>query len=161
MHGPVRDRLESLLAGDRGIPLPDHLASCVECSSEFKAMKSQSRDIAGALRAPEPMEPFPGFYARVLQRIEESEIDSFWAFFIDSPFSKGLAAASLTVALAIGSYVISEERQEHRPPARTIAAIANNPHYDVLVAGSPDEQRDAVLENFAVHEVSLTQGSIR
>ena len=108
MHGVVRNRLEDLLRADRSKPLPEHLASCAECLSELNLMKSQSMQLA-ALRAAEVLEPSPGFYARVLQRIEESEYDSFWAFFVDSTFSKRLAAASLTIAAGAG-YVYGVRR---------------------------------------------------
>ncbi len=114
--------------------------------------------LLATLRAGEEMEPGPGFYARVLQRIEEQRIDSFWSFFIDSPFSRRLAVASLTIALALGSYVVSAERNE-RPIPRMMAL--NGTHYDAPVVGSQAEQRDAVLENFAEHHVIASQGQVR
>lgn len=161
MHGPVRENLEALLAGGRTRPpLPDHLSSCDECLSELNLMKAQCSQLA-ALRAPGPVEPVAGFYARVLQRIEESEIESFWAFFAYTPFGKRLAAASLTIALALSAFIFSQERHEQRNPTAPALAVVATPnsslHYDYLVVGSPDQQRDAVLENFAVHQVSETQ----
>ena len=73
MHRSIRDRLEHLLA-PRGNAIRDtetsaHLASCVECSSEFSSMQAQA-ELFVSLRAPEEVEPAPGFYARVVQRIE-------------------------------------------------------------------------------------------
>ncbi len=115
-------------------------------------------DLLASLRA-EEAEPAPGFYARVLRRIEEREIDSFWAFFIDSPFSKRLALASLTIALALGSYVVSAERHEVTTPQNIMAF--SGAHYDAPVMGSQAEQRDAVLENFAEHHAAGSQGQIR
>jgi len=160
MHGVVRNRLEDLLSADQSKPLPDHVASCAECLSELNMMRSQSMQLA-ALRAAEAVEPSPGFYARVLQRIEESEYDSFWAFFVDSPFSKRLAAASLTIALALGTYVVSEESRAKSVPGSAMASLAGNLHYDAPVVGSPDEQRDAVLQNFTEHSIGENQGQIR
>ncbi len=160
MHGVVRNRLEDLLRADRSKPLPEHLASCAECLSELNLMKSQSMQLA-ALRAAEVLEPSPGFYARVLQRIEESEYDSFWAFFVDSTFSKRLAAASLTIALALGTYMVSEESGARAPTRSAVISLAGNLHYDAPVVGSPDEQRDAVLDNFAEHHIGENQGQIR
>jgi len=116
-------------------------------------------DLLKTLRPPREMEPAPGFYARVLQRIEERECDSFWAFFIDSPFSKRLALASLTIALALGTYVVSAERNQH-PAAQNMVAFSDT-HYDAPVMGSQAEQRDAVLENFAEHHVVESQGQVR
>lgn len=120
-------------------------------------IRDRLEDLLTALRA-EEMEPAPGFYARVLQRIEERQIDSFWAFFVDSPISKRLVLASLTIALALGSYVVSAERHETTAPQNVVAF--NGTHYDAPVMGSQAEQRDAVLENFAEHHVG-SQGQIR
>ena len=159
MHGAIRDRLEDLLR-DRGYQsVQGHLADCAECSVTLDAMKQQCGILAG-LRGPE-MEPAAGFYARVLQRIEDGEIASFWAFFVDSTFSRRLAYASLTVALALGSYVISQESRERA--AASSAMIAYNPaaQYDVPVMGDRAEQRDAVLANFAVHPAVYVQGQLR
>jgi anti-sigma factor RsiW len=150
MHGSVRDRLEDLLAAGRGTAENDdlarHLSSCSECSWELASMRAQS-ELLQSLRAPEDVEPAPGFYARVLQRIEERAKDSAWAVFIYSPISKRLVYASLTLALMLGTYVITQERRDgHLGETRIVAQqLQDYP----LVVGSQAEQRDAVLANFA------------
>ncbi len=121
-------------------------------------IRDRLEELLTTLRAPEEVEPAPGFYARVLQRIEARE-DSFWAFFVDSPFSKRMALASLTIAVALGSYVISAERHEGSA-AQNMVAFSGT-HYDAPVMGSQAEQRDAVLENFAEHHGIESQGQIR
>ncbi len=156
MHGSMRDRLEDLLAA-RGVAAEDeglvkHLSSCAECSSELQRMTAQS-ELLHSLRAPEEMEPTPGFYARVLQRIEERTKDSIWAAFIYSPASKRLVYASLTIALMLGTYVITQESWDGH--LRGPRVVAQDFHYDPLVAGSQAQQRDAVLANFASHQGSL------
>ena len=121
-------------------------------------IRDRLEDLLVTLRA-EEVAPAPGFYARVLQRIEERQSDSFWSFFVDSPFSKRLALASLTIALALGSYVVSAERHEAAMPQNIVAFSGT--HYDAPVMGSQAEQRDAVLENFAEHHAVETQGQVR
>ncbi|HLH04042.1 MAG TPA: hypothetical protein VKX25_14845 [Bryobacteraceae bacterium] len=159
MHEPIRDRLEDLLR-DRGYPsVAGHLANCAECSSELDAMKQQS-SLLGTLRGPE-MEPAAGFYARVMQRIEESEIGSFWSFFVESQFSRRLAYASLTIAVVLGTYVVTQESREHNRVDTAAVALNGKAHYDALVMGDQTEQRDAVLENFAVHLRPASQGQIQ
>jgi hypothetical protein len=113
-------------------------------------MKAQA-EMLSSLRAPEELEPAPGFYARVLQRIEERAKDSMWGAFIYSPFAKRLLYASLTVAVMLGTYVVTEEARDGHLLGRQ-AVIAENVHYDPPVIGSETEQRDAVLKNFALHE---------
>ena len=158
MHGPVRERLEDLLHAEQSKGVSAHLSGCGECSSQFAAMKSQAMQIAG-LRAPANIEPSAGFYARVLQRIEECEIDSFWAFFGDSPFGKRLAAASLTIALALGTYVAFQTADA--PLVRQNIVLNGKLHYDFPVMGSQEEQRAAVLDNFAEHHLAQEQGQTR
>jgi hypothetical protein len=150
MHGSIRNRLEDLLAAER--PAAEqgdqsgHLASCFECASELEVLKAQSQ-MMRLLRAPEELEPAAGFYARVLQRIEERAKESVWAALIYSPVSSRIAFASLTLALVAGSYVVAAETRE----ADLGNSIVAQAHYDAPVVGSPAEQRDAVLQNFASH----------
>ena len=154
MHRSIRDRVEDLLAGrssatrDRG--LSAHLASCAECSSELSSMQKQA-ELLTLLRAPEELEPAPGFYARVLQRIEERARVSMWAAFIYSPFAKRLTYASLTVAVMLGTYVVTQEaRDGHLFGSQSV--LAQNTHYDAPVTGDEAQQRDAVLANFVARE---------
>jgi hypothetical protein len=107
------------------------------------------------LRVPEEVEPAAGFYARVMQRIEERARQSIWAVFIYSPFAKRLTYASFALAVLLGSYVIAEEsRDGHLTAPSTM--VAQGSHFDPPVVGSTAQQRDAVLENFA-----FERGSIR
>lgn len=154
MHGSIRNRLEDLLAakapaaGDKG--LAQHLAACTECASEVRTMRSQ-KEMLELLRTPEEIEPAPGFYARVLQRIEDSPVRSIWLVLVESPFGKGLAFASLTLAIVLGSYVVTAEaRDGHLQMNRMV--VAQDVHFDAPVTGDQDQQRDAVLENIAAHQ---------
>lgn len=90
-----------------------------------------------------------GFYARVLQRIEERGDRSIWSVFIDSPFGRRLAYASLTIAIVLGSYVVTQESRDGH--LRGANMMAQEMHYDAPVVGDQSQQRDAVLENFATH----------
>lgn len=155
MHGSTQDRLEELLA-DRGAvdsveDVREHVSSCPECSSELQAMKAQA-GLLQLLRPAEAIEPLPGFYSRVLQRIEQHAKGSIWAVFIYSPFGKRLVYASLTLALALGTYVVTQESRDGHLGAQNV--VASDFHEDALVEGNPAQQRDAVLANFAFHEGS-------
>ncbi len=165
MHGSIRNRLEFLLTGKGECPEAEqHLLSCQSCSSELDVMRSQSK-LLRTLRSEEEVEPAAGFYARVIQRIEERAKDSIWAVFIYSPFGKRLAFASLTIAVLLGSYVLTEEGLDgHLLGAKM---VAQQMHDDPLVVGDQAQQRDAVLENFAVHQsfaihqVAVHQGNLQ
>jgi hypothetical protein len=111
-------------------------------------MKAQS-EMLRSLRAPEGIGPAPGFYARVMQRIEDRAKESIWAAFVYSSFSRRLVYASLSLALILGTYVITQESRDGH--LQNDAALVQDVHYDAPVVGSPAEQRDAVLENFVAH----------
>ena len=158
MHGSIRDRLEDLLRAESSVgsqkALSEHLSSCDECAGELAAMKSQAAMLK-RLRPPEEVEPAAGFYARVLQRIEERGNRSIWSVFTDSPFGKRLAYASLTIAILLGSYVVSQESRDGH--LRSVNMVAQDMHYDAPVIGDQAQQRDATLENFAAHHFTQAE----
>jgi hypothetical protein len=173
MHGFIRDQLEDLLTAESSpAQLPQaaaarydiegvakHLESCAECSSEFELIKAQS-SLLRTLRSSEPeAEPSAGFYARVMQRIEEGTKDSIWSIFIYSPFGKRLAYASLAIAALLGTYVVSLEARDGHLGGKTI--IARQLASDTPVFGTPEEQRNAVLVNFATTSEPVEQGSLQ
>jgi hypothetical protein len=148
MHGPIREHLEELLGTDAARPDSKvHLAACGECTRELSDMRQQAQMLRG-LRAPEDIEPAPGFYARVMQRIEERKLVSMWSVLIDTPFGKHLAIASLALALVLGAWVIGVEKQDgHLGSGPVIAQQI----VDVPVVGDQTQQRDAVLVNLAAY----------
>jgi predicted anti-sigma-YlaC factor YlaD len=154
MHEAIRDRLEELLRLERAArnressKVEAHLSGCAECSAELEAMRTQS-SMLRSLRPPEGIAPAPGFYARVLQRIEERAKDSIWSAFIYSPVATRLAYASLMLAVLLGSYVVAQERRDGHLGGQSM--VASNVHYDTPVYGDQDQQRNAVLANFASH----------
>ncbi len=153
MHGSIRDELIRCGWDKNSEELHSHLSSCPECSTELNSMRAHSA-LLKELRAPEEVEPSAGFYARIMQRIEERARQSIWAVFIYSPFAKRLTYASFALAILLGSYVIAEESRDGHLTGSTVVAYGT--HYDPPVVGSIAQQRDAVLENFAIE-----QGSIR
>lgn len=150
MHGPIRDRLEELLNTETTqADLTDHLASCSNCAQEIELMKGQS-ELLRSLRAPEELEPAPGFYARVMQRIEEEGVYSVWSVFTDGPFGKRLAYASLALALLLATWMIGVEREDGHIGSEPVIAqdVINS---DVPVTGDQAHQRDVVLVNLAAY----------
>ena len=157
MHGSIRNELERLLEGNATAgTVKQHLRSCGECAGEVSAMQRQN-DLFRSLKYGEEVEPVAGFYARVMQRIEERAKDSIWAVFIYSPFGKRLALASLSLALLLGSYVVAEEKLDGHLMSDNAVVVDQQVHYDVPMDGDQAQQRDAVLQNFAAHTVSAKQ----
>jgi hypothetical protein len=157
MHGLIRERLEELLGSTpMQSEVKEHLANCPECAAELEAMRGQARTLK-TFRVSEDLEPAPGFYARVIQRIEEGTVYSIWTVFTDGPFGKWLAYGSLAVALVLGTWVVSTERADGHlgaPPVVAKKVINESP---MPVTGNEAHQRDVVLVNFASYSQPPTQ----
>ena len=117
MHRLIRDGLEDVLAGTPGAAQAGHLKECGECRKEVAAMRGQAA-LLRQLRAPdlEESEPRPGFYARVLERIEAQNAGSIWNLFFDSLFGRRIALASAILILLLGVYLVSAERMAEPEP---------------------------------------------
>lgn len=158
MHGPVRNAIEDVLAAKPFAAAQNtvkHLANCQECASEVDAMRRNAQMLR-SLRPSTEEEPSPGFYARVLQRIEEQARRSIWWLFVYSPVGKRVMYASMAITLALGGYVLAAETSDgHLSLTSYNVQSAQAGHFDAPVMGTEDEQRTAVLENFAAHPVSF------
>lgn len=153
MHRGVRDKLEDILAGSGDALCEQHLSECGECSAELAAMREQ-RSRLRSLRASQAVpEQSPGFYARVMERIEAQGVVSIWDLFLNSPVGRGLAMASMLIALSLGLYMASAESAA-RPAEASRAAIQSSDSDDELtgpmLTGSPDA--NAVLMNLVTYK---------
>lgn len=146
MHNSTRDRLEELLTrGASQQETNQHVGECPECSSELGVMREQAEWMR-LLRPTQEAEPVAGFYARVLQRIEHHARHSIWYGLVYSPVGKRLAYASLSIALALGLYVMASEHFDQTQYAHA-AKQQQRVSPEVSGASTPAEQRDAVLVN--------------
>lgn len=160
MHRVIRDHLEAVLAetdhpvsAAGGGPAKLHLEQCAECRGEIEAMREHARLLRG-MRGPQ-MEPRAGFYARVMERIENQGPASIWYVFSESPFARRIAFASMALAMAIGVYLYSSAPQETlmaQPAAPFISTTLpgeDQPGLDLTQPGGPD--RNAVLVNLVTY----------
>ena len=83
MHREIRDHIDDVLRGGESLETArEHLAQCDECRTELQGMQEQTALIR-ELRAPADFaaDLRPGFYARVMERIE-AEAGDLSAIFI-------------------------------------------------------------------------------
>lgn len=165
MHRLIRDHLEQILAapgshhpggeqgkasGEQGKECGAHLEQCEECRGEIAVLREQAAMLR-ELRA--DVEPRPGFYARVMERIETQGPVSIWNVFSESVFGRRLAVASMTLVLTVGVYlVVSEPFQSHSTAANQPIQLLIGEDQSSLAfsdAGLPD--RDAVLVNLVTY----------
>lgn len=175
MHQEIRENLEDYLRGDdrSASALPaefhKHLGECLECASELALLEEQSQ-LLRSLQAPQPlqatrsreapeMEPRAGFYARVMERIEQRPA-SIWQALLDPKFGFRLAVASGVLAALLGAYLVSSEPSGPELAASPAVVSADPPRAVQTETGlrsdSPPEdgprqqqQRDAVLVDLA------------
>ncbi len=158
MHRPIRERLEEYLSGAddsrQHREVDEHLAACRRCREAVEQMRRQSR-LLRTLRSPEEAEPMPGFYARVVERIESQAASSFWGLFLEPAFARRLAYASLALLVVLSALIISGLNQD----MTTVAAEPYTP--EIILAEEPvspyigdDIQRDreVVLVNLATYQ---------
>jgi len=169
MHRIIREHLEEVLTGPGSAPehpAGKHLAECEECRDAVAAMREQSA-LLQQWRVTE-VDPHPGFYARVIERIEAQGPGSVFTLFFDSMLGRRIAMASLALALLLGVYVISSEQMaepvvagiDGLPQASLVPNQVSDLTQDLqgvfsdsgqprLVTGAPDQ--DAVLVNLVTY----------
>jgi len=160
MHRHVREHLEEVLAEPesgktRGIAA-EHLSECAECRGEVALMREQAA-LLREWRAPEEKEPRPGFYARVLERIEAEGPASIWNLFFDSTVGHRVAIVSLALAALMCVCLLSWERlfsdaaQDYQPFASELRGqvVAGEDQPGIVLTGAPDQ--DSVLVNLVTY----------
>jgi hypothetical protein len=151
IHQPIQDSLEDYLSGkaspDRVKGFHAHLAECEECRNLVTAFQSQSRMIQ-VLRPPTQvseslLEPSPGFYARVMARIESQESNSVWSLFLEPVFGKRLAFASMALFVLLASVAYTtNDSSPVRAGMRTPEGILAVHDIEYPPAPGVDIQRD-------------------
>jgi predicted anti-sigma-YlaC factor YlaD len=175
MHRIIRDHLEQILAEAASAPEDPariHLAECESCRDAVDAMRDQAIALRRLRTPAAELEPRPGFYARVLERIEAQTPRSVYELFFDTMFARRIALASLALALLLGVYVVSSEQIAEPqmanvdvPRATLVSGQASSIPQDLpdmfsdsvfsdsayprLVTSAPDQ--DAVLVNLVTY----------
>lgn len=111
MHAPTQDGLEGYLAGKPGAEFLQHLAGCGECKELIGKMKDHA-ELFRSLRPEVEMDPPPGFYARVMDRIEAQKSISIWSVFLEPLFAKRLVYASAVLTVVLGLMLFTSPKDE-------------------------------------------------
>jgi hypothetical protein len=105
-------------------------------------------------------EPRPGFYARVMERIETQGPGSIWSVFSESPFGRRIAIASMALAVLAGVYLVTTEPSQPinlGSPDQMISATLPSEGQPAIVLGSSAAPgRDAVLVNLVTYNEPIT-----
>lgn len=127
MHDIVSNQLEDLLSGGLSGQAREsveaHLSACFDCRTAVQEMRRHGR-LLSSLRTPGLMDPAPGFYARVMQRVEEQYRPGFWNLLLDPVFGRRLVYATLSLTLLLGAFLLvtqSDEQQIAQTPVEVLA----------------------------------------
>ncbi|MBI1897678.1 MAG: hypothetical protein HYZ57_00900 [Acidobacteria bacterium] len=150
MHEPVKGNLEAYLQGGSLPPVEEHLKQCLSCREKVAAMKAQ-QPLLRAVKTSDNIDPRPGFYSRVITRIESQARPSVWSLFGESPFAKHLAYASFSFVVLFGSYFVSSTmpRDLSQTAPEAIMASADS---EVVVGDNPERDRETLLVTLATYE---------
>jgi len=155
MHDNIREHLESYLEGKctgaQTEMFQNHLAGCRDCRSLLEEMVETSR-LVQVLKPPAgDLEPAPGFYGRVMNRIEARRRASFWDFLLDPVFGKRLVLASLALVVILGSYMAATSTDTDQI-ATAPEAILGAPHSaEPVPSEDVDQARDVILVQLATY----------
>jgi anti-sigma factor RsiW len=153
MDSFLRDILEDYLSGTltraRRAQLEAHLARHPNAAEQLEEFRRTSRMLA-ELRAPENAPgPEAGFYARVLQCIEQQRAEPFWVFFLQPLFLRRLAFGSLMWLALVGGYVVSfsnpSEEIGHRLAESVLTEQSVSDYYRVRLGNNLEQNRDSML----------------
>ncbi len=112
MHAVVMESLEEYLSGvlepAARRRIETHLNDCASCRAETDGLMGVAH-LFGALRN-EGCEPAPGFYARVMERIDAGAAPSIPGLFaFDLVFLRRLAFSCMLTLAVLGSVLVSRE----------------------------------------------------
>ena len=156
MHQPVVNNLEAYLEGRHVPELESHIRSCTECQSMLAAMSEQSQ-MLHTLCAGEELVPFPGFYARVMSRIEaEGKPVSFWDMLLEPVFGRRLVYASFALVVFMSGFLVLSPIDQQPQIAAAPERLLVSPHPDEPMSVGLDPQRDRNV--VLVDMVSFSQG---
>lgn len=154
MHQPIRDNLEEYLKGSaRKIPqeFHAHLEACQDCAGELRRFEAQARMLRSLQPDPD-LEPRAGFYARVMERIEQQGPQSIWPVLLEPSFGRRLAMASAVLVVLLGTYLVTTEPGERDMAATPSVVSTDVPASPAVVERDSlqqQQQRDAVLVDLA------------
>jgi anti-sigma factor RsiW len=151
MNKPIVNSLEKYLSGElRGEALEQFeamLESQAGAREQVQAFRGQA-ELLRTLRAPREMEPAPGFYGRVMERIEQQAANSLWAVFFEPFFARKLMYASLVLLVAFSSAAITTLQRPAMHEAVPLEFVADS----LLPPASGENQehdRQVVFANLA------------
>lgn len=149
----LEDHLRGSLAPAREAAFADALAAADAETRRMIEAFEQHAQLLRSLRAPEDAAPAPGFYARVINRIEAQRVPSVWDSFVEPHFFKRLAFAALTLLMLLSVTVWSTPEPTAAYTVVPVEDIAGGPEpIHPMDASNQESNRDVILVNLATYQ---------
>lgn len=153
MDERIRRRLEDYLSGSLppgADPSFDRaLEARPEARQELQLFAEQAEAIRRSFCAPVGIGPAPGFYARVMARVEEESRASIWSLF-SGTFGQRLVFATSVLVVLLGVAFLGTESAEAMPDvAEAPVQLLVDPDPDTHLVGIEDEDRGRVFVTLA------------
>jgi hypothetical protein len=107
------------------------------------------------LKAPDETCPAPGFYARVMDRVDAQRSKSIWSVFLQPIFGRRLAVASGVVMLILGAALLvpgSEVDDQLTAGSQSYQMVDTNSVTAAQAIEAPDQDKNAVLVNLVTYQ---------
>lgn len=159
MHQEIRDNLEEYLkagylkSSGRKVPqeFDRHLEMCEECANELRLYQGQA-EMLRLLQPARELDPRAGFYARVMEKIEQEDRGSIWSALLQPNFGRRLAMASAVLVMLLGTYFVASETSEPVVASSDVIFTGATAATTAADQGLQQQrQRDAVLVNLAAY----------
>lgn len=166
MDRRIEENLEGHLHGSldtRGRAEMDEALRQDEESRRMVELFEKHARMMRTLRAPSELDPAPGFYARVMERIEAQRPASIWNLFVEPRFFQRLAFASAALLVLMGVLLVAPADEEASLFAAQPAAVehvlaqdgCNGPGCSdptsVMASRQLESHREAVLVTLTTH----------
>jgi len=171
MHDVIRNGLEGYLSRQMGpessAAFHAHLQGCPRCREAVSAFEQQSALFRSLRVSDDEAALAPGFYARVMDRIDAQRSVSLWSVFLQPLFARRVLYASLALFLFLGSSALftGEDHEALANDGNLVGVLAGFGPRAEAVSGpamDPDSAKkdvvmDAVLSDRPVHLVSVSE----
>lgn len=122
-------------------------------ATEVLAAFASTQELFEAVRAPEGVEPAPGFYARLAARIDEERSTPFWAAFLQPLLVRRMAFAALMWMLLLGSAALVSDHSTERSVELADTILELQPpteHFYVRMGSDLERNRNSMLQAMLV-----------
>lgn len=163
MHDRVRNDLEDYLSGrlkgQASTEFHAHLGACSGCRDTVDAFEAQAQLVRCLRVDADELAPAPGFYARVMDRIDAQRATSPWSFFLQPLLMRRVAYVTLALFVFMGTSILldSEDHAVLANDSNPVGVLAGYGMQPAHAQRGHDVVMAAVMSDATVHFVTVSE----